>query len=274
MYSVSSFGSYRYWSLGELIAKSEAVVFGEIIDLNDDFVFIKPKTIVAGNVVDSVIKLHRFHTWHCGKRKYDYKIGLEELIFVRRSNYILDKHDYLGYGAGGENELVLKGNEFSFLTGFENEIRIDKNELINFIQSVKLKNTTCIDDLTDPYLLEAAAYIKRCQQVDRAVVHPFTFKQQAPEIHLSDTIYRLGESIPSILNDTVFSLLYYTLVVHDQNDSTVIYNFSSERMTYTAINHLRGLNDFSTIEIRDIALLRCDGVVIKSNYHKSCIIRK
>ena len=105
---------YRYMTLSSLVCEADYGVIGTIVELDDSYFYLKVEKYVLNNLEFDTLKIQKFTDWNCGRRHEKYEIGQKELVFFRKSNYVITEYDLLGYGAGGEFELPIKGDSIFY----------------------------------------------------------------------------------------------------------------------------------------------------------------
>ncbi|MBL7712344.1 MAG: hypothetical protein JNL13_07775 [Chitinophagaceae bacterium] len=104
---------YGYMSLSELVCIADYAATGTIVRLDQNYFYFKVERYILNKLEQDTLKIQRFESWSCGKRHAAYTTGQKELIFFRKSNYVIDDYELLGYGGGGEFELpILKDSIF------------------------------------------------------------------------------------------------------------------------------------------------------------------
>ena len=106
-FSLNVKADYSYMSLSSLVCRADYGAIGTIIKIDNSFFFLKVENYVLNKLEFDTLKIQKFEDWTCGRRYKKYEIGQKELVFFRKSNYVIDDYDLLGYGAGGEFELPI-----------------------------------------------------------------------------------------------------------------------------------------------------------------------
>jgi hypothetical protein len=103
--NLHSYSSYRATLLWELIEKSEIIVLGEIVEVNDsNFKVIILERLKSASLVDTLTIL-KFQEWTCASRYANYSVGQRGVYFL---NY--RKNCYETMGEANEGEKVVLGN--------------------------------------------------------------------------------------------------------------------------------------------------------------------
>lgn len=100
--------------LSSLVCEADYAAVGKIVQLDESYFYLEVKEYVLGQLDLDTLKIQKFGNWPCGRRYYEYEIGQQELVFFRKSNYVIDNYDLLGYGAGGEFELPIKNDSIYY----------------------------------------------------------------------------------------------------------------------------------------------------------------
>lgn len=98
---------YGYMSLSSLVCRADYAAIGTIVNLDNNYFYLKVEDYVLNNLEFDTLKIQKFEDWNCGRRYKTYEIGQKELVFFRKSNYVISNYDLLGYGGGGEFELPI-----------------------------------------------------------------------------------------------------------------------------------------------------------------------
>ncbi|HEY3387833.1 MAG TPA: hypothetical protein VGK46_15070 [Saprospiraceae bacterium] len=99
---------YRYLSLSTLVCEADYGAIGTIVKLDENYFYLEVETYVLNQLDADTLKIQKFINWNCGRRYDLYTIGQKELVFFRKSNYVISDYDLLGYGGGGEFELPIR----------------------------------------------------------------------------------------------------------------------------------------------------------------------
>jgi hypothetical protein len=108
---------YGNCSLPELICKSDYGAIGTIVKLDNNYFYLKVEKFILNKIEIDTIPIVKFQDWSCAWRYDKYQIGQRELVFFRKSNYVIDDYEYLGYGGGDEFELPIFGDTIKYQTG-------------------------------------------------------------------------------------------------------------------------------------------------------------
>ncbi len=129
--NLHSYSSYRATLLWELIEKSELIVLGEIVEVNDSiFKVVIQDRIKSDSLVDTLTIL-KFEEWTCASRYSNYSVGQRGIYFL---NY--GKKGYETMGAANEGEKVV----------LENYVYIKEYNPSTIFQTVNMKNITANND--------------------------------------------------------------------------------------------------------------------------------
>jgi hypothetical protein len=138
-----------------LIEKSNIIVHGRIISVDEEnFHVLVLKKIKSNKLIDT-LKIQKFQNWSCAARYSKYKIGQEAIYFIRINEY----KELEVIGAANEGELIvkdsttyikdydynkLKTEKFDFLSNYYEYITMDIQTVIEGI-SVYLNNIEVIN---------------------------------------------------------------------------------------------------------------------------------
>lgn len=104
---IKSRADYTYMTLSTLVCEADYAAVGTIVHLDESYFYLEVQDYVIGSLNIDTLKIQKFSNWSSGRRFFEYAIGQRELVFFRKSNYVIDKYDLLGYGSGGEFELPI-----------------------------------------------------------------------------------------------------------------------------------------------------------------------
>jgi len=124
---------YGYMSLSNLVCEADYGAIGTIVKLDNSYFYLKVENYVLNKLDTDTLKIQRFTDWNCGRRHEKYEIGQRELVFFRKSNYVIPNYDLLGYGGGGEFELPIKGDSIYYNYSYG---RLKSYELKPFLKAI------------------------------------------------------------------------------------------------------------------------------------------
>jgi hypothetical protein len=124
---------YGYMSLSSLVCEADFGAVGTIVKLDKNYFYLKVENYVLNKLEIDTLKIQKFTDWSCGRRHEKYEVGQKELVFFRKSNYVIDNYDLLGYGGGGEFELPIIGDSIFYNYTYGN---IKPYPLKNFINAL------------------------------------------------------------------------------------------------------------------------------------------
>lgn len=125
---------YIYLPLGSFVHHSSYAVLGTIVGLDYDYVYFAVEENVIGEMKRDTIKYSRFYNWSCGYRHEPYTIGMRQLVFLEKSNDVIEEFEYFGYGAGDEFEMPIRGDSIFFNFKYN---KIQYYDLSTFVQAVR-----------------------------------------------------------------------------------------------------------------------------------------
>jgi len=105
---------YSYMRLSNLVCQADYAAKGTIVGLDRNYFYLDVEEYLLDTLEFDTLKIQRFENWNCGTRYRAYEIGQTELVFFRKSNYVIEAYDLLGYGAGGEFELRIKNDSIFY----------------------------------------------------------------------------------------------------------------------------------------------------------------
>ncbi|HTO34794.1 MAG TPA: hypothetical protein VLZ72_01030 [Flavobacterium sp.] len=105
---------YGYMSLSSLVCGADFGAIGTIVKVDKSYFYLKTEKYVLNKLEYDTLKIQKFESWSCGRRYEKYEVGQKELVFFRKSNYVIDDYELLGYGGGGEFELPIKGDSIYY----------------------------------------------------------------------------------------------------------------------------------------------------------------
>ncbi len=105
---------YSNISLSRLVCRADYGAIGTIVKLDKNYFYLEVDTYVLGELELDTLPIQRFENWNCGKRYAEYTIGQKELVFFRKSNYVIEDYELIGYGAGAEFELPISNDSLFY----------------------------------------------------------------------------------------------------------------------------------------------------------------
>lgn len=112
------FADYGYMSLPQLVCNADYGVVGTIVKVDMNYFYLKTEQFVLNTLDRDTLPIVKFENWPCGKRYSEYKVGQRELVFFRKSNYVIDDYELIGYGGGDEFELPIFGDTIKYQKGY------------------------------------------------------------------------------------------------------------------------------------------------------------
>lgn len=109
---------YGYMSLSTLVCDADYGATGTIVKLDKSYFYLKVEKYVLGVLNFDTLQIKQFTDWSCGKRYEPYRVGQRELVFFRKSNYLIDDYDFIGYGGAAEFELPIRGDSIFYNISF------------------------------------------------------------------------------------------------------------------------------------------------------------
>jgi hypothetical protein len=101
----SAKADYGYMKLSELVCNADFGAIGTIVKVDENYFYLKVDEYILNSLDYDTLPIAKFQDWACAKRFDNYRVGQKEVVFFRKSNYVIDDYELLGYGAGDEFEL-------------------------------------------------------------------------------------------------------------------------------------------------------------------------
>src|SRR5690606_23157897 len=120
------------------ICEADFGAIGTIVKLDKSYFYLKVEAYLLSQLDLDTLKIQRFQDWPCGIRYADYEIGQKELVFFRKSNYVIEDYDLLGYGGGAEFELPIRGDSIYYNFSYN---KLHSYSLNTFLKALKDYNT-------------------------------------------------------------------------------------------------------------------------------------
>jgi hypothetical protein len=117
-FALPSKAEYGYMHIARLICEADYGAVGTIVKLDKSYFYLKVEGYILDKLEFDTLKIQRFADWPCGRRFYEYQIGQKELVFFRKSNYVIGDFELLGYGGGDEFELPIKDDSIYYSCAF------------------------------------------------------------------------------------------------------------------------------------------------------------
>jgi hypothetical protein len=116
-----------------LVCSADYGAIGTIVHLDENYFYLKVEKFVTDSLGVDTLKIQRFEDWGCGRRYDVYEIGQREFVFFKKSNYIIEDYELVGYGSGCEFELPIRNDSIYYRYSFSG---LRPYYLPNFIQAV------------------------------------------------------------------------------------------------------------------------------------------
>ncbi len=182
---------YKYMPLSSLVCMADYAAIGKIVDLDDSYFYLKVDKYVLNELELDTLKIQKTEDWLCGWRHEKYSIGQKELVFFRKSNYIIKDYDLLGYGAGGEFELSIIGDTIFY------------HKSIGYMQPYLLKDF--ITALKDYDEVKRKA-IESKTEVSTSIQNTFSEKSELHKLFIECKLRKKREHFELPQNGVVFNL--------------------------------------------------------------------
>ena len=108
LFYLTANADYRYLSLSRLVCEADYAATGTIVRYDRNYFYLKVADYLFGRLPFDTLRIQKFEDWSCGRRYDKYRVGQKELVFFRKSNYVIEDYELLGYGGGGEFELPIR----------------------------------------------------------------------------------------------------------------------------------------------------------------------
>ena len=105
-------------SLSSLVCEAHYAAIGTIVKIDKSYFYLKVEKYIVNQLEFDTLKIQKFVDWNCGRRYDRYKIGQKELVFFRKSNYVIKDYDLIGYGGGSEYELPIKKDSIYYSSDY------------------------------------------------------------------------------------------------------------------------------------------------------------
>ena len=117
-----------------MIQKADYGALGTIVKIDKNYFYLKVDKYILNNLEIDTLPIVKFENWPCAKRYDEYKVGQKEIVFFRKSNYVIDNYELIGYGGGDEYELPIFNDTIKYQSSYG---KLDSYNLDNFINAIK-----------------------------------------------------------------------------------------------------------------------------------------
>lgn len=124
---------YGYLRLCEMIQKADYGVVGTIIKIDINYFYLKVDSFILNEFIKDTLPIVKYENWNCGRRFAEYKVGQKEVVFFRKSNYIIDDYELLGYGGGNEYEMLIEDDSIQYQSNYGHVISYNLNVFLNAV---------------------------------------------------------------------------------------------------------------------------------------------
>lgn len=124
---------YGYMNLCEMVQKADYGALGTIVKIDKNYFYLKVDKYVLNNLEIDTLPIIKFESWACAKRFSEYKVGQKEIVFFRKSNYVIDDFELIGYGGGDEYELPIFNDTIKYQSSYG---KLDSYSLNNFLIAI------------------------------------------------------------------------------------------------------------------------------------------
>ncbi len=212
---VSGKAEYSYMLLPELVWKADYVAIGTIVAINNSYFFLKVDSYVMDSLASDTLKIQKFENWTCGRRYDKYAVGQKELVFFRKSNYVLPDYELLGYGYGGESELPILNDSVYYHFGYDG---LQPYQLDQFI--------TMLRDFSKMRYKARAASDSVSQRAQQRFATKSTLHKQL--IEYKNARYSLGYDIP---DESVVINKKKNYIYKDYENKVIIANLDNSKIS-------------------------------------------
>jgi len=133
-YSLTAKADYGYLSLCQMIQNADYGALGTIVKIDKNYFYLKVDRYILSNLKSDTLPIVKFESWACAKRYAEYEVGQKEIVFFRKSNYVIDDYELIGYGGGDEYELPISNDTVKYQSSYG---KLDSYSLNSFIEAVK-----------------------------------------------------------------------------------------------------------------------------------------
>ncbi len=133
-YSLTAKADYGYLSLCEMIQNADYGALGTIVKIDKNYFYLKVDRYILSNLKSDTLPIVKFESWACAKRYAEYEVGQKEIVFFRKSNYVIDDYELIGYGGGDEYELPIFNDTIKYQSSYG---KLESYNLGNFINTIK-----------------------------------------------------------------------------------------------------------------------------------------
>ncbi|MGG9963119.1 hypothetical protein [Ferruginibacter sp. SUN106] len=130
----SARADYGYMKLPELVCNADYGAVGTIVKIDKNYFYLKVDEYVLNRLDSDTLPISKFEDWPCGKRFDKYKVGQKEMVFFRKSNYVIDDYELLGYGGGDEFELPIFRDTIKYQSNYG---KLESYRLSEFLIAIK-----------------------------------------------------------------------------------------------------------------------------------------
>ncbi len=124
---------YGYLHLCEMLKKADYGAIGTIIKIDRNYFYLKVDKYLLNELNRDTLPIVKYENWSCGRRYAEYKVGQKEIVFFRKSNYVINDHELLGYGGGNEYELLIVGDSIEYQSSYGYVKKYGLNIFLNAI---------------------------------------------------------------------------------------------------------------------------------------------
>ncbi|MFM2386953.1 MAG: hypothetical protein RL660_1710 [Bacteroidota bacterium] len=110
----SAKAEYSYVGLCGVLRNVDYGALGTIVKVDNNYFYLKVEKYVLNKLDFDTLSLLKFENTGFGDRYADYQIGQTEIVFFKKSNYVIDNYELIGYGAAFESELPVVGDSIKF----------------------------------------------------------------------------------------------------------------------------------------------------------------
>lgn len=129
----SAKADYGYLRLCEMIKKADFGVVGTIIKIDRNYFYLKVDRFLLNELNKDTLPIVKYESWNCGRRFVEYKVGQKEVVFFRKSNYLIDDHELLGYGGGNEYEMLIEGDSIQYQNSYGHVISYNLKSFLDAV---------------------------------------------------------------------------------------------------------------------------------------------
>jgi GldM C-terminal domain len=124
---------YGYMTLCEMIQEAHYGALGTIVKIDNNYFYLKVEKYILNSLEMDTLPIVKFENWPCAQRYAEYAVGQKEIVFFRKSNYVIDDYELFGFGAGDEYELPIFNDTVKYQRSYG---KLDNHNLYDFLNAI------------------------------------------------------------------------------------------------------------------------------------------